>query len=139
MFNEPDFFLGLLNTVMFKGRIMGVEYILVNETKREMISFAHLNGSKKRELVGNEAQSAIVTWYLLNNQGDQIQFVSDTHADWPFETGCKQEAWSYTDKTDALVRELIEQNVLKDKGFLYQDEDDPDNIYIRNIINVWPK
>ena len=63
---------------------MGAEYILINETKKEMVSFAHLNGNKKRELAGNEAQSAMVTLYLLNNQGDQIQFVSDTHNDWPF-------------------------------------------------------
>ena len=65
---------------------MGVEYILINETKKEQITFIHLNGSKKSELAGNAAQSAITTWYLLSNQGDQIQFVSDTYDDWPFQT-----------------------------------------------------
>ncbi|WP_144394377.1 hypothetical protein [Pleionea sediminis] len=71
---------------------MGVEYILVNETKKEMVCFSHLNGSKMRELAGNAAQSAVVTWYLLNNRGDQIQFVSDTQDDWPFKTGCRDDA-----------------------------------------------
>jgi hypothetical protein len=118
---------------------MGVEYILVNETKKEMISFTHLNGSKKRELTGNAAQSAIVTWYLLNNQGDQIQFVSDTYDDWPFKTGNRNLAWSYTDKTDELIDTLIKQEILKDNGLLYADEDEPESIFVRDIINVWSK
>ncbi len=118
---------------------MGVEYILVNETKKEMISFGHLNGSKKREIAGNHAQSSIVTWYLLNNQGDHIQFVSDTYDEWPFKSGNKNEAWSYPDKTEELICSLIEQDILKDNGFLFQDDEDPDNIYIKDIVNVWVK
>lgn len=118
---------------------MGVEYILVNETKKEMVSFSHLNGSKMRELAGNAAQSAIVTWYLLNNQGDQIQFVSDTYDDWPFNTGSREKAWSYPDKTDEIVSELIKQEILRDNGMLHVDEDEPETVYTRDIINVWWK
>lgn len=118
---------------------MGVEYILVNESKQEVVSFSHLNGSKKRELVGNHAQSAIVTWYLLHNQGDQIQFVSDTYDDWPFNTGNKLNVAFYKDKTDELVSILIEQKILKDNGFLYVDDVDPKNIFIRDIVNIWQK
>lgn len=118
---------------------MGVEYILVNQSKREMISFAHLNGSKMRELVGNAAQSAIVTWYLLNNQGDEIQFVSDTYEDWPFKDGRKADVGSYPDKTDEVLDVLIAQNILKDIGMLYVDDDEPHNVFIRNVINVWKK
>lgn len=116
---------------------MGVEYTLVNETKKEMVSFSHLNGSKMRELAGNAAQSAIVTWYLLNNQGDQIQFVSDTYDDWPFKTGSRDKAWSYPDKTDEIVSELIKQEILRDNGMLHVDEDEPETVYTRDIINVW--
>lgn len=116
---------------------MGVEYILVNQTKKEMVSFSHLNGSKMRELAGNSAQSAIVTWYLLNNQGDEIQFVSDTYDDWPFKTGNRNEAFLYADKTDELIEILIEKEILEDNGFSHQDEDEPDVIYTRDIINVW--
>ena len=68
---------------------MGIEFELVNQTKKELISFCHLNGSKKRELAGGSAQSALVTWYLLQNQGDEIQFVSDSDSDWPFSEGRK--------------------------------------------------
>lgn len=118
---------------------MGVEYILVNETKKEMISFAHLNGSKMREIVGNAAQSALVSWYLLNNQGDQIQFISDTYDDWPFATGSKESAWDYPDKTDEMIKILIEQGILKEIGLLYFDEDEPGTLFTRNIINVWCK
>lgn len=116
---------------------MGVEYILVNQTMKEMVSFSHLNGSKMRELTGNAAQSAIVTWYLLNNQGDEIQFVSNTYNDWPFKTGNRNEALSYPDRTDELVETLIEKEILEDRGFSHQDEDEPSTIYTRDIINVW--
>lgn len=116
---------------------MGIQYILVNETKKEIISFIHLNGSRKKELAGNVAQSAIVTWYLLNNQGDLIQFVSDMGLDWPFKSGDRDALWSYPDKTSELLKELIELNILKDNGYLYQDEDKPDEVYIRNIGNAW--
>lgn len=118
---------------------MGVEYVLVNETKKEKISFTHLNGCKKRELVGNGAQSAIVTWYLLHNQGDQIQFVSDTYDDWPFNSGRKTSAFSYPDKTNEIINQLISEEILFDNGFLYLDEDEPETIYIRDIVNVWCK
>ncbi|VUD69450.1 hypothetical protein TDB9533_04820 [Thalassocella blandensis] len=118
---------------------MGVEYVLINETKKEMISFSHLNGNKKRELAGNFAQSSIVTWYLLQNQGDQIQFVSDTSDDWPFESGSRDVCFSYPDRTEQILKQLIEQEILKDLGYLYRDEDDPENVYVKNIINVWAK
>lgn len=118
---------------------MSSEYILVNQTKKEVISFAHLNGAKARELAGNSAQSAIVTWYLLENQGDQIQFVTDSGEDWPFETGSKRESWLYPDKTNEIIDALILLGVLSDSGFLYVDEEEPDTVYVRDIKNVWVK
>lgn len=118
---------------------MGTEYILVNETKKEFISFAHLNGSKKRELVGGAAQSAMVTWYLLANQGDNIQFVSDTYDDWPFASENKAIVWSYPDKTNEILASLIAEGILEDIGMLYEDTDEPESVFIRNIINVWCK
>ena len=118
---------------------MGVGYILVNETKKEMVSFSHLNASKMRELAGNAAQSAIVTWYLLNNQGDQIQFVSDTYDDWPFKTGSRNRVCSYPDKTEELLSKLIEQEILQDNGMLHVDEEEPETVYTRDIINIWCK
>lgn len=102
-----------------------------------MVSFAHLNGNKGRELAGNSAQSSIVTWYLLKNQGDQIQFVSDTNEDWPFGTGTRDKAFSYPDKTEGLVAELIAQGILEDNGFLYIDDEEPNSVYVRDIRNVW--
>ncbi|MNN67659.1 hypothetical protein D3C81_1833020 [compost metagenome] len=53
---------------------MGQEYILLNKTKREMICFLHLPASKARELAGNHVTSAITTWYLIHNSGDEILF-----------------------------------------------------------------
>ena len=116
---------------------MGVEYELVNFTKKERISYAHLAGSKMRELAGNPAQAAITTWYLINNQGDNIQFVSDTYDDWPFPEGKRGDQFSFSDKTFEIVSELIERGGLEDEGFLYQDEEEPDKIFVKNIVNVW--
>ncbi|ASP38495.1 hypothetical protein CHH28_07325 [Bacterioplanes sanyensis] len=116
---------------------MGTEYILVNQTKKELISFTHLNGAKKRELAGNDAQPAMVTWYLLSNQGDQIQFISDHDNYWPFATGSQEELCQFSDKTDSLVDELIKQGILRDHGYLYQDENNPDTEYIRDIRRSW--
>lgn len=116
---------------------MAAEYTLVNQTKKELISFSHLNGAKKRELAGNDAQSALVTWYLLCNLGDQIQFISDHDNYWPFTTGSRLELDKYLDKTDSLVDELIKQGILSDHGYLYQDEDNPDTEYIRDIRKIW--
>jgi hypothetical protein len=116
---------------------MSVEYTLVNQTKKEVISFAHLNGSKIKELAGNPAQSAIATWYLLNNSGDDIQFVSDTYDDWPFKSGNKQDLNCYPDRTNEVLSTLIENGILKDNGYLYIDQDEPNTVYVKDIINVW--
>ena len=116
---------------------MGVEYTLVNTTKCECISFVHMDGAKQKELAGNPAQAALVTWYLLNNQGDSIQFVSDVYDDWPFDFGKKTDMTRYTDVTLKYIGLLIEQGILANKGFSYVDENDPDNVYILNLKNVW--
>ena len=118
---------------------MGIEYTLVNETKKERIAFSNLNGNKKRELAGNAAQSAIVTWYLLNNQGDEIQFVSDGGVDWPFKSGSRDGSLEYQDRTDELLADLVENKILKDNGFLYVDGDEPEKVYVKDFINVWTK
>ncbi len=115
---------------------MAEEFILINQSKKEQVSFIHLNGSKMSELSRNPAQSAIVTWYLLNNQGDQIQFISDSSDYWPFNTGNYNDAFLYPDITDELISILIQNNILKDNGLLYVDKDDPESIYIRDITNA---
>ncbi len=116
---------------------MSVEYILVNQTKKEIISFIHMNGSKKRELAGNAPQAAVVTWYLIENQGDLIQFISDTYGEWPFKSGSRDELCSYNDVTLKYIGFLIEEGIIENKGMLYVDKNDPENVYILNLKNVW--
>ena len=118
---------------------MGVQYELVNFSKSEKITFAHLNGNKKHELAGNPAQSSIVTWYLLNNQGCDIQFVSDSYDDWPFPSGNRSDLESYRDVTLPIIDELIAHNILKDNGVLFEDEHEPDKVFIKDIVNVWSR
>ncbi len=116
---------------------MSTGYELINQTKKEKISFYHLPVSTINEISGNPVSASIVTWYMLNNQGDEIQFVSDTNNDWPFSSGIRGDQENYQDKTDSLITKLINMGILKDNGIAYQDEDDPKNVYIRAISNVW--
>ncbi len=116
---------------------MSIAYELINRTKKEKISFCHLAVSTKKEIAGNPVSGSIVSWYLLNNQGDDIQFVSDTYGDWPFSMGVCGDQEGYADQTEWLVTKLIDLGILEDNGIAYQDEDDLDNTYIRAINNVW--
>lgn len=116
---------------------MGEGYSLVNQTKCEVIGFLHVPATKKRELAGNPAAAAITTWYLLENIGDDIAFVSDTFDDWPFSNGNRKEMSAYTDVTDRVIESLIEQGVLADHGMSYVDPDEPDTIYERDLRNAW--
>lgn len=118
---------------------MSVGYVLVNFSKKEIISFAHVGTTSALELAGNVASSSITTWYLLKNIGDSIAFVSDTYDDWPFEFGTKSDLKSYEDVTNKVIRELLEEHILSDFGLSYIDENEPDEVFIRDLRNVWQK
>jgi pyridoxine/pyridoxamine 5'-phosphate oxidase len=115
---------------------MGVGYMLVNYTKKEMIRFSHIPASKARELAGNPVSAAMVTWYMLENCGDNIAFVSDTYDDWPFPGDDKQLS-DYLEITNQVVDSLINAEILVDEGIEWADEDEPDTIYMRALRNRW--
>ena len=52
--------------------IMSIGYELINQTKKEKISFYHLPVNTKKEIAGNPVSASIVSWYILDNQGDEI-------------------------------------------------------------------
>lgn len=56
---------------------MGVRYQLINIAKKEIFTFSHLPCDKAREIVGNPVSTAIITWYLIENNGDEIGFIPD--------------------------------------------------------------
>ncbi len=58
---------------------MAVGYELVNFTRREVLTFAHIPASTKLELAGNAAAAAMSTWYMLECAGDQMAFVCVGH------------------------------------------------------------
>jgi len=51
---------------------MSIGYELINQTKKEKISFYHLPVNTKKEIAGNPVSASIVSWYILDNQGDEI-------------------------------------------------------------------
>ena len=116
---------------------MGVGYYLVNATKREQVGFLHIGASTARELSGNPAASAVTTWYLLQNAGDEIHFVSDTDGDWPFASCTEQTARDFPDVTDQVIQALLDNEVLADHGTLYSDPSDPDRLFLRDLRNAW--
>ena len=42
----------------------------------------------------------------------------------------------YKDVTEEVINELIDNQIIKDYGLIYIDEDDPE-IYIRDLRNIW--
>jgi hypothetical protein len=92
---------------------MGVGYTLANQTKKEKVSFLHIPAKTARELAGNSVSAAMVAWYMLENRGDNIAFVSDTYDDWPF-PGDYRQLSEYIEMTDKVVDSLIDAEILVD-------------------------
>ncbi|WP_217595636.1 hypothetical protein [Cohnella sp. GbtcB17] len=107
---------------------MGQNYVLINNTKNEVIGFAHLPAGKARELTGNPVTAAITTWYLLQNSGDNILFVEEERV----EDG-------FVDVTNNVIEALIQKGIIHDLGIEVLDEDEPTAVYIRRLENVWMK
>ncbi|WP_239714812.1 hypothetical protein [Paenibacillus sp. 19GGS1-52] len=101
---------------------MGVTYQLINLSKKEVINYSHLPASKLRGIVGNPVSSAITTWYLINNIGDTITFLSELDES-------PQDIEHYKEVTDRIINELIQNQILKDEGLMYVDKDDSSNLY----------
>ena len=112
---------------------MPVGYSLVNYSKKEKIIFLHLPVNTMNEIMENDASNLIVRFYKQQNAGDEIDFVSDTYNDWPFSGGDKSEIKTYKEITEEIVSALLRKGLIVDLGIEYQDEDEPDNIYIRNL------
>jgi hypothetical protein len=117
---------------------MGEICWICNATKKEQLCFTHISSSTPREFSGNQGSAAMVTWYLSQNRGDLITFISDYDDAKSLPFGLKlEEIRTWPDKTDEVINELINQGILKDHGNSFEDEDDPKNVYIRNLQNIW--
>jgi hypothetical protein len=108
---------------------MGQSYVLINKSKNEIITFAHLPASKARELTGNPVTSAITTWYLLKNMGDKIQFIAE-------QSDVELDLTDYVDVTDQVINDLIANDILLDQGIEVFDEEEPE-VFVRKLENIW--
>ena len=112
---------------------MSVGYLLVNATKQETIDFSHLPVNTLREIYSNPVTAIVVSWYMANNLGDEISFISDTYGEWPF-ISCKGDLLpSFEDRTEFVINRLIELGIIIDNGMLYQDEDEPETVFVRSL------
>jgi hypothetical protein len=115
---------------------MPVCYTLWNATKRERISFVHVNASSAREIAGQPAAAAIVAWYLVQNPGDAISVLPEgTYP--PSLAASVSDPLLLPDRTDHYADLLVAEGILKDLGFIYRDEDEPSTVYVRDLRNVW--
>lgn len=116
---------------------MSVGYCLINKTKKEMISYLHLPANTARELIGNSVTSAITTWYLIKNSGDEIRFVPDQYYEEDLDNEISwKEINTYTDMTNDIIDELIKMKIIIDCGIEIFDKDEPD-VFIRRLKNSW--
>ncbi len=83
--------------------------------------FLHLPVSTMREILGNPVSSYIVDWYKEQHQSDDIDFVSDTYDDWPFDTGYRDDLKEYDEVTDAVVSSLVKKGAIIDNGLAWQE------------------
>ncbi len=98
-----------------------------------MITFLNLPVNTMNEIMGNEVSSLIVRWYKDQNTNDEIDLISDTYDDWPFSGGDRSEMASYKEITEETLFILIKKGLVKDLGIEWQDEDEPDTVYIRKL------
>jgi hypothetical protein len=119
---------------------MGVGYCLINNTKKECISYIHIPANTAKELTGNPVAAAITSWYLLKNSGDEIGFVPDQYNEknWTYKDVSEKEILNYKDLTDEIVEELIELKILENNGIAIIDEDEPE-LYMRRLESIWMK
>ena len=112
---------------------MSVGYSLVNYSKKEKIIFLHLPVNTMNEIMENDVSKLIVKYYKEQNSGDEIDLISDTYNDWSFSGGDRSEMANYREITDEIVSTLINKGMIVDLGLEYQDEDEPDKVYIRKL------
>lgn len=96
--------------------------------------FLHLPVNTMNEITGNKVSAYIVEWYKSRNPCDEIEFVSDTYDDWPFSQGSRDNFQSYNEITEDIVSMLLKEGVIIDNGITWRDEDEPDKIYIRDLV-----
>ena len=112
---------------------MPASQTLFNRTKKEYLLFAHLPFSKPNEIYASDVACLMVTWYMLENSGDDILFLPDydsyESALEPFRHNINE----YVEVTDHIVDALIQSKLIIDDGHLWTDEDDA-TIYERNLI-----
>jgi hypothetical protein len=114
---------------------MGALCFLVNVTKQEKVLFIGVNAGKAKELAGTHVAAAMTTWYMLENQGDEIGFVRDDAENWPFHRGSWESYQDYVEVTEPLISSMVAAGLLKDHGSQLIDGD-PD-LMERILEVVW--
>jgi len=95
--------------------------------------FLHIPVSSMCEIQRNPVSAHIVGWYKAQHPSDDIEFVSDTYDDWPFSVGSIGDLKDYEEITASVVNTLINLGAILDNGIAWQDEDEPNTVFIRDL------
>lgn len=114
---------------------MPASQTLFNRTKKQYLLFARLPFSKPNEIYASDVACLMITWYVLENSGDDILFVPDHEGYKSTIEPFKHNISEYIEVTDHIVDALIQKGSIIDKGILWIDEDDT-NIYERNLVKA---
>ncbi len=106
---------------------------LLNRTKKEYLLFAHLPFSKPNEIYVSDVACLMITWYVIENSGDDMLFIPDYDR---YDSVLKpfyHTINEHIEVTDSIVNSLVQKGLIIDNGILWTDED-YSNIYERNLI-----
>jgi len=95
--------------------------------------FLNIPVSTEWEIENNPVSSFIVRWYKARYPEDEIAFVSDIYDDWPFDTGSRGVLEGYPDVTKRVLDILIKEGHVVDNGIEWQDDDEPETVFIRDL------
>lgn len=65
-----------------------------------------------------------------------MTFVPDEDTIWPIER-FSDETSNWPDVMNRVIEQLIQEKVLADNGRSYEDEDEPETVYVRELRNCW--
>ena len=104
---------------------MSVGILIMNCSKKEYVIFNHLPFSTRGEILSSFVATKIITYYFLENMGDDIYLIDD-HLDeetWPLKTPYK-ETFNYEEVTQRVIDAAEANGVLTNRKKFILDEDD---------------
>tara|TARA_B100000925_G_C22010202_1_gene475888 strand:+ start:5448 stop:5789 length:342 start_codon:yes stop_codon:yes gene_type:complete len=112
---------------------MSVSISIVNCSKEEKIDFSHLPFSSKGEILSNFVATKLITFYFLENIGDEIYLIEDdvTEDNWPLDVSMNT-VINFKEVSKNLIDGAEAKGIISNRKKVVIDEDD-DSLYFWNF------